>query len=142
MKYLKEILDSYYPFRYVKHPNEHQYKFKTSKGKSLSVGIEHHKNKAVVTLQDEDRFGGGAFDAHGDEGHSAHKVYSTVGHIIKKHMEDHPHIESMHFDGFTTSQHKLYGIMLKHTAHKFGMNYDEESNPYGKSIYHIKKPNK
>lgn len=135
MKLLREIFDQPYPYTKAPHTgktstfmkNFHTYNFKSPHEK-YSVELFHHgsdqnpeKTRAIVS------FGAGsqqAINKTGNEGRGSHKVFSTVHHIIKQHLIDHPHIKQLSFGGSKEgkdtdgSRVKLYRHMVKNFAHK------------------------
>lgn len=99
--------------RYHQEGNEHKYLF-NHKNHGYRVTITHDSKSAYVTFSSST---GGEYNARrsrihatGDVGSHAAKVMSTIHHIIRHHMIEHPSINTVLFtsDPEETSRVKLY----------------------------------
>lgn len=121
-QFLDEMGDSSHEFKEVKPKKEpyadssHRYEFKDSAGNTKHVDIHHHsyydKPHASVTFHDASREKAGwdKYDATGELGRHAVRVFSTVKHILKHHAKKHPDLHAFDFDSShdEPSRVKLY----------------------------------
>jgi DNA topoisomerase I len=90
--------DSHYPFKPIatKFKNSYRYDFKTPN--IVKTLIAHSGPAAHVFFH-----ANSSFSPNGKERGKAHKVFSTVHHIVRHHLEKHPHIEKITFSGSKAS---------------------------------------
>lgn len=120
-QYIEEVFDSSYPYDYERpEENLHQYSFKTPKSKNEYVVEFQHEKRPQENIAHLCFVNGIKTGNTNEEGHSSHKVFSTVKKIIHDHLAKHPFITHLHFTGENStednnsksSRSSLYGKML------------------------------
>ena len=154
--FLTEVFNQPYPFKKtdnqfaskIVRDNVHDYKFTTDNGQRYNTQFLHHspgedgKNThAELTFSS-----GGSIGQTGKQGASAHKVFSTVHHVIKHHLDQHKDQDSIQFS--STNKHPDEGDsqgsrtkLYRHLAKRFS-NKHREFDPYGdnsETAFHIKR---
>lgn len=121
-EFINESGDSHYPYKKTAALNGiHHYGFTDDTGKGKTVIISNHNNtkrSADVVFHDDDRQYSSydkKYSASGELKHKAVKVFSTVKHILSKHLSDHPHITEYEFysDKHEPSRVNLYKRMTQ-----------------------------
>jgi hypothetical protein len=152
-QHLNEIFDQPYEFektnirrRGVPKPHElkhgkHFYKFSSPNDQyRVSIRNNHHGEGTadVEFLSDKGFLGKSKAEAS-----NAHRIFSTVHHIIKHHMNEHPDQSAIQFsatkpsEGGDGSRVKLYRHLVNKFAHKH-----KEFDQYGdntESAFHVKR---
>lgn len=125
-QYLTELFNKHYDYEKSMKNGDHVAHFHSDNGSKYHVHFTHYNEKskknseALVNFENHDSPERNKQKISNTEGHSAVKVFSTVHHIIKKHMEEHPHIQHVSFGAAHSepSRVKLYKNLSKHFAHK------------------------
>jgi len=126
-----ELFEEHYPW--TKEPNTgrfHDYHFKTEEGQEYTVDMTHPEDDhdpAIVEFNAEHMpaynpaLGAASQSPYGitgmGRGHSQ-KIFSTVHHILKTHLQNHPEIKAIQFDASEPSRQKLYAHLAKRFATK------------------------
>ena len=122
---VNEIMDSNYPYsknsesyKGVNH-DMHWYRFNSPHSRfEVEIAEPHDKTKNLNVSFSSNKGGVGV---SGHEGKAAHRVFSTVHHIIKKHLEDSG-VSGVEFtsdkDNDNISRSKLYSALANKYAHK------------------------
>lgn len=122
---VNEIMDSHYPYskdsisyKGVNH-DINWYRFNSPHSKfKVEIAEPHDKTKNLNVSFSSNK---GGVDVSGHEGKAAHRVFSTVHHIIKKHLEDSG-VSGVEFtankDDDKVSRSKLYSALANKYAHK------------------------
>ncbi len=124
-QYLTEIFKQHYKVQNLR-PNDDEAaasRFETDKGNHYHVKVQHHSRN---TPDSEAAFSFHATDSrhsiklNKSEGVHSVKIFSTMHHIMKHHMQENPKINHMSFDAANSepSRVKLYRHLAKHFAHK------------------------
>ena len=145
-QYITELFNQHYDYTKGKvdynqkaDTEKHKFHFHTDNGNKIHVEIKHHpsKNKKVnseVSFYTDDHDP----DKHDDqitnkEGRSSAKVFSTVHHILRDHLQKHKHIEHVSFasEQGEPSRTKLY----RHLAKSFAQKHTEHESEIGRYKY-------
>lgn len=127
--FITELFQQHYPFEKKEGSFlPHQYNFHSDSGHKYNVDIYHHSDGAHVAFSQLS----GKHDTHekmdatGDQGHKAVKTLSTIHHIIKHHLDQHPHIKHIRFsaDKSEPSRVRLY----QHLTKRFAKKHTEEDD--------------
>lgn len=122
---VNEIMDNHYPYskdsisyKGVNH-DINWYRFNSPHSKfKVEIAEPHDKTKNLNVSFSSNKGGVGV---SGHEGKAAHRVFSTVHHIIKKHLEDSG-VSGVEFtankDDDKVSRSKLYSALANKYAHK------------------------
>src|ERR1700735_2407362 len=137
-EFLTEVFDNPYPSKKTNQDSTgsryHLHSFETPNDR-YDVGIQHLKHKAGHA---ELLFSSVKGDIHksGAEKNNAHRIFSTVHHIVKNHMAEHPDIHSLSFSGAKDYDYKTKGgtessrtRLYRHIAKKFSNKHTEEHTP-------------
>jgi len=144
------ILDEFFQ-QFYRHRKERRsgpygahYGFRTPEGHRYRVHISHdvyNPSEAEVSFAFIDpkvhswpRYGvlGGRPDAL--------KIFSTVHHIMQRHMKDNPGLKTLHFTAYGQSRVKLYRRLLNHFSTKHGERGDDSSMHFSVNREDIKEP--
>lgn len=136
-QYLTEVFDSSYPYKKeedVTRSNSagydfyHAYSFKTPKSKhSHTVSIFHHTSLGKPTGLASIGFHHGDNENYhntNEEGHSSHKVFSTVMKIMHDHIKYHPEITHIEFKGDDVGKNTTRGSLYKRMVIRHGKDHD------------------
>jgi hypothetical protein len=123
MKTLREIFDQPHKVQYTPNKNATLGSFYSNGKKYETEAVFHNWDNRSDVLFHHD----GNLEIDHSQGMHAHKIISTVHHIIKKHMADYPNSDSISFSANNEepSKVKLYRGMAK----KFAHNHTEENMP-------------
>ena len=131
-EFLLEIFDKPYKIEnssYDRLGKEHSYYF-NSPHDNYSVNIRHFTPSHADVAFYSHLGGSGKSNS---EGNQSHRIYSTVHHVIKKHLEDHPNLQSIQFssqkrmDNSDKSKTKLY----QHFVNKMTRKHEISEDKYG-----------
>lgn len=127
-QYLTELFDNPHPYVKSRTRDGHAAHFVTDKGHHYHVDIHHYEEKHPKNSTAHVEFHTSESETPNNtkvkinhqEGHSSVRVFSTVHHIIKDHLEQHPHIKKVMFAAAANepSRGKLYSHFSKRVAHK------------------------
>ncbi len=125
-QYLTELFNKHYDYKKSSKAGEHSYHFHSENGSKYHVNIHHYnegskkKSEAHVNFENIDSPERNKQKISNTEGHSAAKVFSTVHHIIKHHMAEHPHMQHVSFGAAHSepTRVRLYKHLAKTFAHK------------------------
>ena len=132
-----ELFQDRYDWREAKTeaaPEYHVYRFKTGEGHPYFVNINQaasDKHPASVEFGKEDIANRptysfqGVFGISGEEGGHSQKILSTVHHILKTHLQNHPEVKAISFTAEEPSRQKLY----RHMARRFATRVNEVPTP-------------
>lgn len=153
MKSLKQFLEEAltHPYEFSKQSDSrlgnsdryHSYTFKDHKDRPFLVDVYHspdNQKKAEVAF--EDRYG--SMGKTGESGTHAVRVFSTVKAIMKKHAEDHPHLNSYEFTAIKPGHNKedSKARLYKTLANAYGGTKTGEDEFFHKFEVPIKKEKK
>lgn len=118
--FISESGNSHYPFKTGNSDliGGHTYYFQDNTGKHKGVYVKNHDDREHATVvfyeHDPDGFNS-TFDATGENGHSAVKVFSTVKHILKHHSIRYPSIHTYSFSSEKSepTRERLYNMFVK-----------------------------
>jgi hypothetical protein len=143
--FITEVLDKPYDFKSGgSRANNHKYSFSSPHDDyKVSVYNDHNgPGHAEVEFTSKK----GHLGKSKAEGISAHKVFSTVHHVIKHHLDQHKDQDSIQFS--STNKHPDEGDsqgsrtkLYRHLAKRFS-NKHREFDPYGdnsETAFHIKR---
>lgn len=128
-QYITELFQKHYDYKkHEDYINHHEAEFHTDNGNKYQVGIGHHitgsgktkKHTAHIDFEaPESKISNNKMKINHQEGHSAVKVFSTVHHIIRDHLKQHPEISHIKFSAShkEPTRMKLYSHLAKHFAH-------------------------
>lgn len=114
VQYIDEAGSFSYPYEktsYDKTFDKHTYQFEHPTGKKFKVNISHNsRDEADVHFFDDAKGGRGGSKISSEHPRDAHKILSTVHHIIKHHATLYPEVRAYMFtsDKKEPSRVKLY----------------------------------
>jgi len=127
---LNELFQKHYRFRKAQDASYGSiYKFKAEDGTNYEVEVNHFSRGRSSVLF-TGALPGSGYGTYGVLGGRANpqKVFSTVHHIIRQHLQKHPEITSMHFSAYGQSRIKLYKHFLDRIAPHRQRKEDDEAH--------------